>query len=108
MVKLPFIDPKRLLEAMTPLYDQLSEEEKIRNSEGPNVLYVEESHKLYNSISTVYTKRMSDERLLLDTKLSDGMTGSVDKAAECIPRSTLRSPLPGHDLADIANDKSIR
>ncbi|KAI7854039.1 XRN 5'-3' exonuclease N-terminus-domain-containing protein [Circinella umbellata] len=107
VVKLPFIDPKRLLEAMAPLTDQLSEEEKIRNSEGPNVLYVEESHKLYNSISTVYTKRMSDERLPLDTKLSDGMTGSVDKDSECIPRSTLRSPLPSHDLADIANDKSI-
>ncbi|KAI9273038.1 XRN 5'-3' exonuclease N-terminus-domain-containing protein, partial [Phascolomyces articulosus] len=107
VVKLPFIDPVRLLEAMTPLYNQLSEEEKIRNSEGPNVLYVEESHKLYNSISTVYTKRMSDERLPLDTKLSSGMTGTVDKDSECIPRSTLRSPLPGHDLADIANDKSI-
>ncbi|KAI9496125.1 XRN 5'-3' exonuclease N-terminus-domain-containing protein [Zychaea mexicana] len=107
VVKLPFIETKRLLDAMAPFYDQLTEEELIRNTEGPSILYVEESHKLYNSISTVYTKRMSDERLPVDTNLSSGMTGTVDKDAECIPRSTLRSPLPNHDLSDIANDKSI-
>ena len=93
---------------MSQFNEQLSEEEKIRNSEGPTVLYVDDSHKLYNSVSTVYTKRMADDELFeLDPKLSDGMTGTVDKDPECIPRSTLRSPLPNHDLPDIANDKSI-
>ncbi|KAI8139409.1 XRN 5'-3' exonuclease N-terminus-domain-containing protein [Fennellomyces sp. T-0311] len=108
VVKLPFIDTARLLEAMDQFNEQLTDEEKIRNSEGPTILYVDDSHKLYNSVSTVYTKRMADdERLTLDPKLSDGMTGTVDKDPECIPRSTLRSPLPNHNLPDIANDKSI-
>ncbi|KAI8367638.1 XRN 5'-3' exonuclease N-terminus-domain-containing protein [Radiomyces spectabilis] len=107
VVKLPFIDTGRLLEAMATVYDQLSDEEQHRNSAGPSILYVSENHKLYNYVSTVYTKRSTEEQMPLDPRLSDGMTGSVDRDPECIPRSTLRSPLPNHDLSDIANDKSI-
>lgn len=108
VVKLPFIDTKRLLKAMDTVYDQLDEEENHRNSEGPSVLYVSEAHKSYNSISNVYTKRSTNERMILDARLSDGLTGEIDKDPECIPRSTLRTPLPDFDLPDIANDKSIR
>ncbi|RCH88504.1 5'-3' exoribonuclease 2, partial [Rhizopus stolonifer] len=107
VVKLPFIDTPRLLEAMNTVYDQLNEEEVQRNSEGPSVLYVSEAHKAYNAISTVYTKRTNNEKLKLDARLTDGLTGLVDRDAECIPRSTLRTPLPDFDLPDIANDKSI-
>ncbi|KAI7892621.1 XRN 5'-3' exonuclease N-terminus-domain-containing protein [Mucor mucedo] len=107
VVKLPFIDTKRLLKAMDTVYDQLNEEERQRNSEGPSVLYVSELHKAYNSISNVYTKRATNERMILDARLSDGLTGEIDKDPECIPRSTFRTPLPDFDLPDIANDKSI-
>ncbi|KAL0073172.1 XRN 5'-3' exonuclease N-terminus-domain-containing protein [Phycomyces blakesleeanus] len=107
VVKLPFIDTGRLIDAMNTVYDQISDEERHRNSEGPSILFVAESHKLYDYISTVYAIRTTTEPLKLDTRLSDGMTGSVDKDPECIPRSTLRSPLPEHNLGDIANDKSI-
>ncbi|KAL7320183.1 5'-3' exoribonuclease 2 [Mucor circinelloides] len=107
VVKLPFIDTARLLEAMRTVYDQLNEEEVIRNSEGPSVLYVSENHKAYNFISTVYTKRSTNEKMILDARLTDGLTGEIDKDSECIPRSTLRTPLPDFDLPDIANDKSI-
>lgn len=108
VVKLPFIETSRLLEAMNTVYDQLNDEEKARNSVGNSILFVEEQHKLYNSVSTVYTKRATEGNLVLDTRLSAGMTGSVDKDPDCIPRSTLRTPLPNHDLPDISNDKSIR
>ena len=108
VVKLPFIDTNRLLEAMNTVYDQMTDEEKHRNSEGPSVLYVSEDHKVYNSVSTVYTKRSANEKMILDARLSDGLTGEIDKDPECIPRSTLRTPLPEFDLPDIANDKSIR
>ncbi|CDS06355.1 hypothetical protein LRAMOSA08883 [Lichtheimia ramosa] len=107
VVKLPFIETSRLLEAMNTVYDQLNDEEKARNSVGSSILFVEEQHKLYNSVSTVYTKRATEGNLVLDTRLSAGMTGSVDKDPDCIPRSTLRTPLPNHDLPDISNDKSI-
>jgi 5'-3' exonuclease len=90
---------------MRTVYDQLDEEEVHRNSAGPSVLYVSENHKAYNAISTVYTKRT--DTLMLDARLTDGLTGEIDKDPECIPRSTLRTPLPDFDLPDIANDKSI-
>lgn len=108
VVKLPFIDTQRLLEAMNTVYDQLDEEENQRNSEGPSILYVSENHKVYNSVSNVYTKRNTNDKMILDARLSDGLTGEIDKDPECIPRSTLRTPLPQFDfLPDIANDKSI-
>lgn len=105
VVKLPFINTERLLTAMRTVYDQLNEEEMHRNSAGPSVLYVSENHKAYNAISTVYTKRT--DTMMLDARLTDGLTGEIDKDPECIPRSTLRTPLPDFDLPDIANDKSI-
>ncbi|KAI8331148.1 XRN 5'-3' exonuclease N-terminus-domain-containing protein [Chlamydoabsidia padenii] len=107
VVKLPFIDTKRLLDAMAEVYDHLTEEEQVRNSTGPSYLYISESHKAYDSISTVYAKRNTDEHLKLDGHLTDGLTGRVDKDNECIPRSTFRSPLTNHGLEDIANDRSI-
>ncbi|KAI9310679.1 XRN 5'-3' exonuclease N-terminus-domain-containing protein [Dichotomocladium elegans] len=107
VVKLPFIETSRLLNAMDTVYDQLNEEEKIRNSEGNSILFVEEQHRLYDSIATLYTKRAGESQMNIDPKLSAGLTGTVSKDPECIPRSTLRSPLPKHDLPDIANDRSI-
>lgn len=107
VVKLPFINTNRLLAAMNTVYDQLNEEEVQRNSVGVSVLYISESHKAYNFLSTVYTKR-SNEKAKLDARLTDGLTGEIDKDPECIPRSTFYSPLPNHDLPDITNDKSIR
>ncbi|CEG79728.1 hypothetical protein RMATCC62417_14157 [Rhizopus microsporus] len=106
VVKLPFINTNRLLAAMNTVYDQLNEEEVQRNSVGASVLYISESHKAYNFLSTVYTKR-SNEKAKLDARLTDGLTGEIDKDPECIPRSTFYSPLPSHDLPDITSDKSI-
>jgi 5'-3' exoribonuclease 2 len=54
---LPFIDEKRLLEAMIPLYDQLTEEEEKRNKWGSNVLYVSGSHSLFPFLESLYAKR---------------------------------------------------
>lgn len=44
----------------------------------------------------------------LKPELSDRIIGMVSRDAECIPRSTLASPLPEFGLPDIANDKSLR
>jgi len=107
VVKLPFIDKDRLLEAMNTVYDQLNEEERYRNTHGPDKLFVSDSNKLYDSVSTVYTKRANQDPIMLDPSKSDGITGFVNNDPDCIPRSTLRSPLPDHDLPDISNDKSL-
>ena len=58
---LPFIDEKRLLEAMHPRYPNLTEEEKRRNTWGNNVLFVYEANSLYPSLEALYGKRKKDE-----------------------------------------------
>lgn len=58
---LPFIDEKRLLDAMAPRYGNLSDDEKRRNKWGNNVLFVYEAHPLYSSLEALYGKRKKDE-----------------------------------------------
>lgn len=58
---LPFIDEKRLLDAMAPHYDNLTDEERRRNSWGNNVLYVSEDHTLCPSLEALYGKRKSQD-----------------------------------------------
>lgn len=58
---LPFIDEKRLLDAMATKYPSLTEDEVRRNKWGSNVLYVAESHPLYASVESLYTKRKKKE-----------------------------------------------
>jgi len=54
---LPFIDEKRLLEAMGPRSKGLKEDEIRRNKWGSNVLFVSNEHGLHSFLSGLYTKR---------------------------------------------------
>ena len=58
---LPFIDEKRLLDAMAQHYPQITDDEKRRNQWGHNVLYVFEGHSLYPSLESLYGKLDKDE-----------------------------------------------
>ena len=58
---LPFIDEKRLLQAMLPLYPQLTEEEVRRNTWGNNMLIVSDEHSVYPSLEALYGKKKSSE-----------------------------------------------
>lgn len=51
---LPFIDEARLLSAMEPLWDELSEEELIRNGMGSDFLFVGQQNKLYDSLGETF------------------------------------------------------
>lgn len=54
---LPFIDEKRLLDAMSERYPALTEDEVRRNSWGSNVMYVSDEHRLYPFFESLYGKR---------------------------------------------------
>jgi 5'-3' exoribonuclease 2 len=55
---LPFIDESRLLAAMEPLYEELSEEEKHRNMLGSDLLFVGQENALYDVLGeTFYAMR---------------------------------------------------
>jgi len=58
---LPFIDEKRLLEAMATEYPNLTEEEKQRNKWGDNVMFTGESHPVYPFYESLYGKRKKKE-----------------------------------------------
>ena len=57
---LPFIDEKRLLDAMATRYHGLSEEEVRRNKWGNNSLFVADEHPLYLAMENLYGKRKDD------------------------------------------------
>ncbi|KAI0824633.1 XRN 5'-3' exonuclease N-terminus-domain-containing protein [Trametes gibbosa] len=104
---LPFIDEKRLLDAMAPRYDNLSEAEKHRNKWGHDVLFVYEANKLYPTLEALYGKRKKDEPMPIDTKYSKGISGSLLPNPDCIPDSTYFNPLTSQDLPNIKNDRSL-
>lgn len=58
---LPFIDEKRLLAAMAPLYHALKEDEVQRNKWGSNVLFVGYENGLHAFLSGLYVKRKSND-----------------------------------------------
>ena len=51
---LPFIEQDRLLGALDPRQDQLSDDEKRRNSRGHDAIFVHEDHPLWSTISGMY------------------------------------------------------
>jgi 5'-3' exoribonuclease 2 len=55
---LPFIDEKRLLDAMRPLYGHLTQEEAKRNKWGHDLLFVSGDHPLHPFIENLYSKKL--------------------------------------------------
>lgn len=58
---LPFIDEKRLLDAMAIEYPNLTEEEKHRNKWGENTMFSGESHPIYPFYESLYGKKKKSE-----------------------------------------------
>ena len=58
---LPFIDEKRLLDAMAPEYPNLLVEEVRRNCLGDNVIFASVDHPLYPFYEALYGKRKNEE-----------------------------------------------
>lgn len=125
---LPFIDEARLLNAMVPMADKLSEDEIRRNTPGKNSIFCHEASPLYSQISQLYTgkppKEVSfalrcDEVLLtmffffifqpvpMDYRKSNRVLGLLMPDPETVPRSTFFSPLTAVGQPDIDNDTSI-
>jgi 5'-3' exoribonuclease 2 len=58
---LPFIDERRLLEAMQPRYPKMTEVEAQRNKRGNNILFVSDDNSFYPSLEALYGKKKSQE-----------------------------------------------
>ena len=106
---LPFIDGKRLLDAMATKYPLLSAEEHARNEMGKEVLIMSDRHPLYESIATnFYSRRQGSPKMKIDPALSEGLSGKVEKNEDYIPQSSLSFPLADGTMPDIDEDHSIR
>lgn len=106
---LPFIDEKRLLDAMAKKYSLLSAEEVARNELGRDVLIISDRHPLYEEIAmNFYLKRQGSSQYQINAKVSEGLAGVVEKNQEYLPGSSLDFPLSEGDMPNLDEDHSIR
>ncbi|KAJ1676500.1 5'-3' exoribonuclease 2, partial [Spiromyces aspiralis] len=103
---LPFINEKRLLDAIKEVYPKLGEEAKERNKEGATHLCVAAANRLNESLCNLYSTP-SEEWVALDPKVSDWLAGLVARDKDFVPHTTFLSPLLDKGKPDISEDKSI-
>ncbi|KAH8816297.1 putative 3' exoribonuclease [Xylogone sp. PMI_703] len=106
---LPFIDSKRLLDAMAKKYPLLSSEVAARNGVGKDVLMVAEANaELYDDIATnFYSKKQGPPSFKLNSRISQGLSGAVEKNENYLPHGSLEFPLSGEDMPSLDDDRSI-
>lgn len=106
---LPFIDAKRLLEAMATRYPLLSADDVARNALGKDVLIMSNRHPLYEEIATnFYSKRQGSPKYKINPRISEGLAGKVEKNEDYIPQSSLIFPLEEGVMPNLDEDNSIR
>lgn len=108
VVLLPFIDEQRLLAAMEKKYHLLTEDEKIRNSVGREVLLLSDRHPLYRDLAgNFYSKKPGPPKYKLNMRVSDGLAGRVERNEMYIPHSSLVSPLEKYGMPSLDEDHSL-
>lgn len=106
---LPFIDEKRLLDAMATRYHLLSAEDVARNEKGKDALIFSERHPLYEEVATnFYSKRQGSPKYKLSPSISEGLVGKIEKNEGYIPGMSLEFPLEAGGMPSLDEDHSIR
>ncbi len=113
VVLLPFIDETRLFAVMNELSDSFTEKEKERNSFGPSLLFVHETHPLFDSTKALTS---TDDEKWVPANGNGGWSGTISKpkpencdgisvvdeelVAPAIPRGELQSvTVSGHRIS---------
>lgn len=109
---LPFIDMPRLLTAMEKKYPDMTPEEAARNEIGDDVLIISEGHTVFydDIITHFYSKKQGAPKYNLDPRLSEGLSGEVEKIEGYIPHGSLTYPpmLERKSMPDLDYDRSLR
>ncbi|KAH8677703.1 XRN 5'-3' exonuclease N-terminus-domain-containing protein [Xylariales sp. PMI_506] len=106
---LPFIDMPRLLAAAHEKYPLLSAADAARNEPGTEVLLLSEANQEFydDIISQFYSKKQGEPRYKINPRLSQGLSGMVEKMAEYLPHGALLYPLERKGMPDLDDDRSL-
>jgi len=105
---LPFIDEKRLLDAMNTKYHLLTEDEKARNEPGRDVLLFSSKNTVYSDVLTnFYSKKQGAPKFKLNTRNSAGLSGKVEKIETFLPQGPLVPPFENPLMPDLSEDQSM-
>lgn len=106
---LPFIDMPRLLAAAESKYPLLSPEDARRNGVGREVLLLSEANQEFydDIISNFYSKKQGAPTFKIDPRLSQGLSGTVDKQDDYLPHGSLEYPLERKGMPDVEDDRSL-
>ncbi|XP_073139716.1 5'-3' exoribonuclease 4 isoform X3 [Henckelia pumila] len=106
VVKLPFIDEKKLLAETKKLEDTLMEEEQFRNNVMFDLLYVHPLHALAAQITFYYRLcKIEESPWPIDTVSSGGMNGFLWLTKRNVLRQVVPSPVSG--LGDITGNRVL-
>ncbi|KAI5283578.1 5'-3' exoribonuclease 2, partial [Ascosphaera aggregata] len=105
---LPFIDEKRLLEAMKKRYPLLSDAERARNEMGQAFLFISDRHPLYEQAATTfYSKKQTTDKIKLNMRVSEGLGGKIERDKLYVPHSSLLAPVDGVDLPALEENHAM-
>uniref|UniRef100_UPI0001927AAF 5'-3' exoribonuclease 2 n=1 Tax=Schizosaccharomyces pombe TaxID=4896 RepID=UPI0001927AAF len=91
---LPFIDENRLLNAVSKIYPQLTEEESKRNEDGSTLLFISEHHPMFSElVKQLYSKKRQGKPLKLSGKMAHGLFGKVNTNDSVIPNVSVQCPI---------------
>ncbi|KAJ2581536.1 5'-3' exoribonuclease 2, partial [Coemansia sp. RSA 1836] len=107
VILLPFIDQKRLLDAVQKVYPVLSADDRARNELGQELIVVGSANPLYNSLCDLYATGDALKEAPLNPRFSDRMSGTVSCDPNYVPHTTYESPLSAVGKPDIEDDRSI-
>ncbi|KAJ5658725.1 5'-3' exoribonuclease 2 [Penicillium longicatenatum] len=108
VVLLPFIDEKRLLAAMEKKYPLLTEEERLRNTHGREVLLLSDQHPLYQDLAAnFYSKKPGPAQYKLNMRVSDGLAGIAERSDTYIPHGSLVSNLEDYGMPSLDDDRTL-
>jgi 5'-3' exoribonuclease 2 len=111
VVLLPFIDERRLLDAMGTIYPLLSVEEHARNALGKDALLLSDKHPLYDVLAvSFYSKKSKGSQpvIKLATRMGN-LAGKVEKNEDFFPHMDLLPPEEDIKLVpEVDDDRSMR
>uniref|UniRef100_A0A8R1I1F0 XRN_M domain-containing protein n=1 Tax=Caenorhabditis japonica TaxID=281687 RepID=A0A8R1I1F0_CAEJA len=104
---LPFVDELRLLKTLESVYPTLSDEEKQRNTRGPNRIFIGRNHPSFEFFKTI-SESEAVEMVDLDPTLLNGVSGKISADATAVaPGLPFVSPVNHEDCQDLPTNCGI-